>query len=508
MEFDVDTPHRLPSAVVFEHEVSKERLLQLLDHRAESDRLDYKETLDLSTKSAVLELAKDVGAFSALGGHIVVGAKDDGSPGALMDDKAWELFDAAKVTAKLANYLPERVRPEVARREIDGVRYAVLYVPPVESGLVVFPVGGVYKHRSGKDKAVFRCGDVFVRRGTSSTRWQQGDYEAALERVMQNRKDRWLKEHREVLEQVVRGRASQRLAEGPRAALSWTLDEATFSEVVVEQVRAGDLVPLTLMLQELPAAALTTLRGASALGDFMTILDRVALIGVLGVRLNTDGLVRDSVSTLRRLLLVSREVNEPEWRQEAAELEVMIRVYAIGGVAVRFGRLGIVRELAILTIPSLLADRIERPWIREVGVRAARANLLEGTEKRPYLLVRVHEKLRESSYATADLTSSHVEELLDSVLRFDLMACVAVLAAGDDADYQTWFPSFAYFYPHRVEPAMLAIIQNGDVRDALGVDPSDVSRIVRRLTRGAHEAARGIPGWRGWQSDVILQFLQ
>jgi len=491
----------------FEFEVSEERLLQLLDHGAESDRLDYKETIDLDKKSGVVELAKDLGAFSALGGHIVVGAKDDGSPGALMDDKIWELFDAARVTSKVAKYLPD-IRPEVARRLIDGVRYAVLYIPPVDAGLVVFCEDGAYKHPSGKLKLVFRRGDIFVRRGTASVRWQQGDYEAALERVMQKRKERWLEENRSVLEQYVHGTTSQRLAAGPRTTLNWTLDVATFGEVLVEQVRTGDLVPLTLMLQELPATAFKSLRGTNPVSDFVTILDRVALTGVVGIRVHSDVLIRESILMLRRLLLETRDVSEPKWDGPVLELEVLFRVYAIGAAAVRFQRFDIVRETALVEIPSALGRGQDLPWIRKIGRDAALANLLEGTNDRPYLLVRVHESLRELGYTHADLSSSRSERLLDSLLQFDLLACVAVLAKGDDPNYSLHCPSFGYFFPDRLEGVLLSVVQRDDVRRELGVQEIDVPRIVQRLTLGARAAARTVPGWRGWSSEVLLALLQ
>jgi hypothetical protein len=65
---------------VVEPNVTKDKLLQLLEEGAESQTLDFKETCDLSSKEDLVEVAKDVGAMQVDGGFIVVGVDSQGRP--------------------------------------------------------------------------------------------------------------------------------------------------------------------------------------------------------------------------------------------------------------------------------------------------------------------------------------------------------------------------------------------------------------------------------------------
>ena len=65
---------------VVEPNVTKDKLLQLLEEGAESQTLDFKETCDLSSKEDLVEVTKDVGAMQVEGGFIVVGVDSQGRP--------------------------------------------------------------------------------------------------------------------------------------------------------------------------------------------------------------------------------------------------------------------------------------------------------------------------------------------------------------------------------------------------------------------------------------------
>jgi hypothetical protein len=60
--------------------VNREKLLELLAPEAEYPALDFKSGCDLSEKRALVELAKDVGAMSVLGGFLAVGVDGQGKP--------------------------------------------------------------------------------------------------------------------------------------------------------------------------------------------------------------------------------------------------------------------------------------------------------------------------------------------------------------------------------------------------------------------------------------------
>lgn len=57
-----------------------EQLEHLLAVGHESEQLDYKRACNLNDKRAVVELAKDVAAMQIVGGYIVIGADNQGTP--------------------------------------------------------------------------------------------------------------------------------------------------------------------------------------------------------------------------------------------------------------------------------------------------------------------------------------------------------------------------------------------------------------------------------------------
>jgi riboflavin synthase alpha subunit len=58
--------------------VGLEILQMVLEQGTETTDVDYKSTLDLSRTHDKVELAKDVAAFQAVGGHIVIGVDGQG----------------------------------------------------------------------------------------------------------------------------------------------------------------------------------------------------------------------------------------------------------------------------------------------------------------------------------------------------------------------------------------------------------------------------------------------
>src|SRR6266446_4209950 len=87
-------------------ELSIERLRELLNAPCEMERLDFKETLDLSSGRAYAELAKDVLAMAnSGGGHIVVGIADTTRQPVSISDEVAVFFGASKtVNDKLYRY--------------------------------------------------------------------------------------------------------------------------------------------------------------------------------------------------------------------------------------------------------------------------------------------------------------------------------------------------------------------------------------------------------------------
>jgi hypothetical protein len=169
---------------VIEPNVTKDKLLQLLDEGAESETLDFKETCDLSFKEDQVEAAKDIGAMLVDGGFIVVGADSQGRSTGRFTEAQAKLFDEATLRAKLAKWIPEPFELKVRVHRHGGNLFALVYVGPNPKGCSIFRADGQYV-KNGKEVTVFRSGDIFMRHGTASERAQQHDLDRIFARAEQ-----------------------------------------------------------------------------------------------------------------------------------------------------------------------------------------------------------------------------------------------------------------------------------------------------------------------------------
>src|SRR5207253_2450079 len=87
--------------------VNEEKLRHLLTLQSEYPTLDYKQSCDLTRGLADrVELAKDVGAMSVLGGFIVIGADNRGALTGTVTAAQARFFDEARLRPILLNWLP------------------------------------------------------------------------------------------------------------------------------------------------------------------------------------------------------------------------------------------------------------------------------------------------------------------------------------------------------------------------------------------------------------------
>jgi hypothetical protein len=168
--------------------VDAETLAQLLALGGERDWLDFKSQCDLSEKRDQVEITKDIGAMMIAGGYLVIGADDHGR--AAGEPAHPELFDPAKLHAKVAKYIAGQFELRVGIHQHQDQTFVLIYVAPHPDGLCVFERDGSYPDPvTGKPCLAFRTGQVFARHGTSSESWKQPDI-AAIKRRLADDADR------------------------------------------------------------------------------------------------------------------------------------------------------------------------------------------------------------------------------------------------------------------------------------------------------------------------------
>jgi predicted HTH transcriptional regulator len=117
-------------------ELTRDRLMRLLDSPLERADLDFKETVDLSNCHDRVELAKDVLAMAnSGGGHIVVGVEDKTCRKVGISKQVSEALQESKnVNDKLKKYWGGYIRVLVAQYDLQdsglaSVRLALVRVP-------------------------------------------------------------------------------------------------------------------------------------------------------------------------------------------------------------------------------------------------------------------------------------------------------------------------------------------------------------------------------------------
>jgi len=488
--------------VVVEPVVTREKISQLLAEQHESAELDFKVDVNAAEKADEIELVKDVAAMMAAGGFIVVGAYDDGTPSGKLTDTHSDLLDEARLRPKLAKYLPDPIHIRVGRHTLPtGDRLAIIYVGPHPDGFVIFRADGQYQPSGGqKTKTVFRAGDVFVRHGTSSEKWNQDDIARALARQIAAAKESWRGELAALIQ------SSQSAALQPE--ITRQLDAETFRSAVIKSLRANDDVALGDVTDRMTKAFYEAVSG-NHLDEVELIFDRLTCLAATETALGQSRPDGRSALEPARLYFRSRQPGkkalEPKWR---LGLMAGVRAVALGGLAVRRRDWATVRMLASLRVPDQYA---QSPYfLRDVQVEGAQADVLGLKAGRGVSLISLAVEYSNSNdWMRPDLPTED-EELLDSVCQFDALAAIVAMAESGDFSPNVYWPDFAAYYTSRIEPIVLSLITDRDLRKAVFPWSDEIlGRAlgqVNRIARSEYFLRFGV--WDGFVDDRIVKLIQ
>jgi len=493
---------------VIEPVVSEEKLRQLLDEQHESELLDYKTRICLDETRDVVELAKDVGAMQIDAGFIVVGADNQGVLTGELTEGDVALLDEAKIRPKLARYLPEPFEIRCAHYVIEGKHAAIIYVAPNPDGFCIFKATANHAGRP-----VFRAGEVYARHGTSSEPWRQADIKKIFEKRIAAEKENWRREFALYLEEAQRGSQMQVLSRAPAATLTWQLDEENFIGVVTEQLRIGDVIPLSLLINRLPTEAKALLISDRA-DDLLTLLDRLICLAALFLSLDKSKEFDRAVEALNKIYDIGLS-QSGEGRSNLALkpsklwLEIVRRVYALGALAVRREDWNAVRMLIVQRPRGLVRGEFYNNWLRHALTMASRAGDFhqhqDGRQVEVPLL-----SLSQQTALNHPCLSEDVDEetLLDSIVQFDVFFNVVAISSQTRTSGGDYYPNFSRFYSQRSDPAFRRIVEDSTVREALSIpDGSQLANLLRRLFETAHHESFRYSGWDGVFDRVVRTFL-
>jgi hypothetical protein len=166
-------------------EVDRATLLRLLARRSESWDLDYKRQFRASEAHDRLELTKDIGAMMARGGHIVIGADDNGRTAGGLSDADVQGLDESRLRSMLRKYVPEGFTLYSSTHRNDGIVQGIIHVLPHPDGFCCFKEEGAYPGSDRKAHIAFRA-TVYVRHGSSSELATQDDLNQLIAERVRN----------------------------------------------------------------------------------------------------------------------------------------------------------------------------------------------------------------------------------------------------------------------------------------------------------------------------------
>jgi len=497
--------------------VTRDKLLELLAVQMELSWLDYKEVYDLSGAEGQVKLARHAGAMMIDGGYIVVGADDNGVPVGLTDQRASH-YDEAKLSGKLAKYLPPRFEIRSAVHDIDlgasPEKLAVVWVAPHPDGWCVFPRNGEYQDRNGKQTFEFREGDVYARHGSRSEKWEQADIQRVRRRLVAREKEAWRAEHAEEFRRLGAATSAQAAATAASATYTWQLDAEAFEATTVEMLRRDDDVPVRRMLRIAQRDA-KTLRDAGSDQELATLLDRVAALVALALDLQRPQFFDFALACFSDVLeqaVAGRYVPVPQGAptpvpDEVVALRVAERLYAVGALAVRLRHWAAVRQLALMPLPTLQERSSSRTWHRYALTRGHQEKLF----KQGSLLLFARAVAAEHPVLRPDLPGNVIGEpdrLLTSICEFDLLATVIsglAAEAGSTRDlFTVSYPNFALLDVRAAAQIVRRFIAPGPDRELLVGDATDeaVATVLYLTDQVAQQEAKAVFGWEGYPADV------
>lgn len=507
----------MASPVVVDGRLDREKLLELLAIGAEHDELDFKETLDLRTPKHKLGLILDIIAMmNAAGGFIVLGAHDNGAPAHNSEPLDTRRFDSADLGAFVARHIAAQPRVTSQVHEVAGRKLVLIHVAPSISGLpVIVSKVGEYDSGDGKTKTVvFQQGVLYTREGTRNIPASDVHWDALLSRYRAN----IIAEARESADLLIR-----RFVEGlgPTAPgapslppLLLELDPESFVEAFRQHIDAGSDATINRFIREARRAA--SYQQSTNPYERAAILDKLALGAIEAMRAGRGDLFDAVITALHRVYESGGPVGEysttivnifeipiaEHWQQ------LLVRVWLIGAAVEREKDWPALASLVQRPI-QLGTDERYPSWLRHGIVFASRARLFDDENRGGSLVLSMaREHASEVEILADDIllrdAADPVDELMDSLARFDIIWCLVLAVGADDDLAYRLYPSAAALNQERANPALRLVATRPDVREQLVPGSTDAQWAVALrdvLKLAVIQSRNHGTFWRGVQGD-------
>lgn len=493
-----------------------EKLVELLA-LPEGTHLDFKAELDLGSTESKLKFAKDVVAMSNTppGGYLLVGVDNDGqlcTPTGTINRPS---FDGARLCDLVRPYIEGRVNLQVAVHDHLDHGVVLILVLPHHDGLPVpMSKAGNYQdpENSKKQINIFRQGEVPVREGPANVPLRHAHWRQVLASYTRQVRAEGTELAQNMLREFLDERGQSRSESVGNAAVPVPLlvdmDESTFAGTMQSMLDGKDDMRLRRFLRKLAKSSLTPARGEDA---FENALDKWTIFCAQALFAERADLVLTGIEALQENY-ANLGLGNAETRKR---LTTVIRIYALGSLAVRLEEWQVVHHLALQPVPSNPYDRqyVYSSWIRHGQVDASRGELLP--DRGGYLISAARDLLVRHPGMRPDMEDEEIppadelaadDIILNSLAEFDIAYCFIVAAEGQH--HGGGYPMSAALRDDRASPMAERIVAKPEVRKALFPNSDDTA--IAGALKETYESARTESARYGmfWNSpQSVRQFI-
>lgn len=443
-----------------------------------------------------VQICKEIAALSIRGGYLLFGVSDtekDAQGSAKicdLTDEQVKCLDEATIRDKFCRYFPNPGDMIAKCFSIEGKKLVVLLVEPCPAGFLI-ALKDIHDPSSGR--FLLRKGEVYARHGSKSERWDQSDI--PLIKEILNR-DAIKKRSETLTEYAVSVKESsdyQKKAAGPISQLHWTLDQNTLDKMLLEQIRAGDTVPLLHLLEktqrETEERLETIATDTVSEQECKQILEFYTTALVLTARYGSGDIYSVTVKHLRKIYGLGFDEcgNTRFGSTKSVPMlwhQIGIEIFGVGAYLVRQELWEKAKELILQPLNSPNTDHYPN-WLRHSITMAARNDLTGIQQKEGNLLRRINmiwqanELVNKQPFLRPEFKEGD-ERVLDSVCQFSLLFCVIALYFNENPDDRAaYYTDFAYFYDRRIETLATQLVTDQNMREVLGL--TDLSRLASVL---------------------------
>lgn len=259
-----------------------------------------------------------------------------------------------------------------------------------------------------------------------------------------------------------------------------------------------------------------TIWADTTLAETEAALDKWTIIACQALSVERRDLVELAIKLLHEAY-VSLPVAGPELTEK--RLAVVVRLYALGSLAVRLGEWETLRHIVLRPAKVHPSDNdyVHSSWIRHGHVEAARAGLTKDDDTGGYLISTSRRLLLAERPMRPDLPDHLVpatsnpgdnDVLLNSLCQFDILYCLLVIIEGETS-VKSMYPSSAAFDESRADPALVTVAGDKAVRATLFPNSTEaqIAAAIYRLLRLTIQEAFKFGGWWSGPPPSVQAFL-